>query len=47
MLTHEQTAVVRGAKTGAHLKVVAFAGAGKTFTLLEVAKALQGKRILR
>jgi len=45
-LTDEQKAVVEAAKTGNHLKVVAFAGAGKTFTLVEVAKALAGKRIL-
>ncbi len=45
-LTDEQKAVVEAAKTGSHLKVVAFAGAGKTFTLVEVAKALAGKRIL-
>jgi superfamily I DNA/RNA helicase len=45
-LTDEQKAVVEAAKTGTHLKVVAFAGAGKTFTLVEVAKALTGKRIL-
>ena len=46
MLTQEQRDVVDAAKTGEHLKVVAFAGAGKTFTLVEVAKALRGKRIL-
>jgi hypothetical protein len=45
-LTDEQKAVVEAAKAGSHLKVVAFAGAGKTFTLVEVAKALAGKRIL-
>lgn len=45
-LTDEQEAVLEAAKAGNHLKVVAFAGAGKTTTLVEVAKALEGKRIL-
>jgi superfamily I DNA/RNA helicase len=45
-LTEEQQAVVEAAKAGGHLKVVAFAGAGKTSTLVEVAKELEGKRIL-
>lgn len=45
-LTEEQLAVVGAARRGEHLKVVAFAGAGKTFTLTEVARALQGRRIL-
>lgn len=35
--------VVEEALAGNHLKVIAFAGAGKTFTLLEVAKALKSK----
>jgi ATP-dependent exoDNAse (exonuclease V) beta subunit len=46
VLTQEQLTVVDAAKTGEHLKVVAFAGAGKTFTLVEVAKALKTKHIL-
>ncbi|GAO74283.1 UvrD-helicase domain-containing protein [Meiothermus ruber] len=46
MLTSEQLAVVNAAQTGEHLKVAAFAGAGKTFTLQAVARALQGRRIL-
>lgn len=40
-LTPEQEAVVEGALSGDHLKVIAFAGAGKTFTLHQVAKALK------
>ncbi len=46
MLTPEQLAVVEAAQTRENLKVVAFAGTGKTFTLVEVARALKGKRIL-
>jgi len=45
-LTSEQQSVVEAARAGEHLKVLAFAGAGKTFTLMEIAKALEGRRIL-
>jgi superfamily I DNA/RNA helicase len=46
MLTEEQAAVVEAARSGQNLKVVAFAGVGKTFTLKAVAQALRGKKIL-
>ena len=40
-LTEEQERVVEEALSRQHLKVIAFAGAGKTFTLQQVAKALK------
>ena len=40
-LTEEQERVVEEALSRQHLKVIAFAGAGKTFTLQQVARALK------
>lgn len=40
-LTAEQKAVVEAARSGEDLKIVAFAGTGKTFTLREITRALQ------
>lgn len=44
--TDEQLAIINAAKTGESLKVVAYAGSGKTTTLVGVARALRGKRII-
>ncbi|MFI9845108.1 UvrD-helicase domain-containing protein [Nonomuraea sp. NPDC051941] len=45
-LTHEQQEVVDAARAGKSITVQAGAGAGKSATLNEVAKALRGRRIL-
>lgn len=45
-LTKEQQDCVAAAKLGEDLKTKAFAGSGKTSTLVEIAKALPDKRIL-
>lgn len=45
-LTDEQEKVVEASKNGKNMKIVAFAGAGKTATLIEVAKALSDKTVL-
>jgi superfamily I DNA/RNA helicase len=43
--TAEQLAIIAAAKTGSHLVVNAYAGTGKTATLVEIAKALPRKKI--
>lgn len=45
-LTDEQERVVEYAKTGKDMKIIAFAGAGKTATLKYVAEALSDKKIM-
>lgn len=45
-LTVEQEACVQGAITGQDVKTKAFAGSGKTSTLVAISKALDDKRIL-
>ena len=45
-LTAEQDACVQGAITGQDVKTKAFAGSGKTSTLVAISKALADKRIL-
>ncbi len=44
--TDEQQAVIDAARAGQSLRVAAFAGAGKTATLLLLARALEGRRVL-
>ena len=45
-LTEEQKRIVEWAARGKSFKIAAFAGTGKTTSLIEAARALRGKRIL-